>query len=322
MDEIDIDKTSIRLLDRTLQRVCMPEFKPVTMSDLPQIRSVLQRAVSRSCDYSVGGIFLWINWFKYEYCIRCNTLFIKGLSENDPNVTAFSMPIGEMSLEQSVEILRLYCRTHGLPLVLSAIPEDCLSRFDNIKNAGLEPLDAWSDYIYNATDLATLAGKKLQKKRNHFNRFVAENPDYKFEVIDNANYDELGRFFANLRNDDTDCTTMACYEADNVARLLREHNPIGFDGALLRNNSGNIAAFTFGEVIGDTLHVHIEKMRHDINGAGAAVNKLFVEHMLGRYQGIKYVNRQDDAGDPGLRQAKLSYNPTFILKKYNIHIKH
>ena len=33
-------------------------------------------------------------------------------------------------------------------------------------------------------------------------------------------------------------------------------------------------------------------------GAGESINKLFAAEMLMRYPGLKYINREDDAGDP------------------------
>ena len=46
-------------------------------------------------------------------------------------------------------------------------------------------------------------------------------------------------------------------------------------------------------------------------------NLLFAAQMWERY-GVKYVNREEDVGDEGLRRAKQSYHPTALLKKYNI----
>ena len=87
---------------------------------------------------------------------------------------------------------------------------------------------------------------------------------------------------------------------------------------MLRGNGGKVVAFTVAEIIGDTLIVHIEKMNHDVSGAGESINKLFAAEMLMRYPGLKYINREDDAGDPGLRKAKQSYHPAAMLRKFNV----
>ena len=42
---------------------CEPrlEFRPITLADLPAINSMLQRSDSRTCDYTLGGIYMWID---------------------------------------------------------------------------------------------------------------------------------------------------------------------------------------------------------------------------------------------------------------------
>ena len=83
-------------------------------------------------------------------------------------------------------------------------------------------------------------------------------------------------------------------------------------GGLLRAN-GEVVAFALGEQINeDTLVVHIEKAFSEVPGAYAVINQQFLIHESG---GLKYVNREDDVVEPGLRKAKLSYHPEFLVEK-------
>ena len=38
--------------------------------------------------------------------------------------------------------------------------------------------------------------------------------------------------------------------------------------------------------------------------------------IAGKYPEVRFLNREDDMGEPGLRQAKESYQPTLLLEKY------
>ena len=89
------------------------------------------------------------------------------------------------------------------------------------------------------------------------------------------------------------------------------------EGGLLRVQ-GRVVAFTVGDLQGDTLHIHIEKADREVPGAYEMINKAFAADMTTRHPQLRFINREDDAGDPGLRQAKLSYHPLELLKKYNV----
>lgn len=47
-----------------------------------------------------------------------------------------------------------------------------------------------SDYIYSQEELANLAGKAFHKKKNHFSKFVRTYPEYRFEQIGAANWQD------------------------------------------------------------------------------------------------------------------------------------
>lgn len=295
-------------------------FRPVTLADMPLINGLLQTATSRTCDYTIGGIFMWIDYFSYEYCVYDDTLFIKGRTENHRTETSFMLPVGAMPLPEAVALIMQYCRAKNLRPVFSAVPDDRLEALlDTVGfDARVEPLDDWADYLYDLRSLATLAGKHLAKKRNLANRFFADNPGWQFEPLTCDRLPETILFFEGNGIGDKADPRMALYEHRECRRVLNAFTSYPFEGAVLRGAAGDIVAFTVGEVIGDTLYIHIEKMRHDVPGAGAAINKLFAAHMLTRHPALRYANREEDCGDPGLRTAKEQYHPLARLQKVNV----
>lgn len=296
-------------------------FKPVTLASIPVLRRYMERSGSRANDFSIGGVLMWADYFHYEYCIYEDTLFIKGVSEVNPELPAFSLPVGRMSLRDSVGLIVDYCRRAGIAPRLSAVPEDRIEELTGILPGRVEELTDWSDYIYDASALASLSGKKLSKKRNHVNRFMADNPGYRFEALTVADMPAVREAYLGWLGRDAGAGLDAASAIEESAQTLAVMDNMaayGFEGAVLRDGVGRIVAFTMGEVIGDTLFTHIEKMDHEVAGAGETVNKLFAEMMTARHPGLRYINREEDAGDEGLRQAKLSYHPAIVLKKYDV----
>ncbi len=299
------------------KKECSLSFKPLHIADIDTLRPLLAQTCCRTCDFTVGGTFMWLEYFDYSYCIFNDTLFIKGVTEDDVSRPAFSIPVGKMGLEESVALLREYCAATGCRLIFSAVPEAFVAPLKALGASSVQQLADWSDYLYEASALATLSGKKLGKKRNHVNRFEAENPGYTFEPLTPELIPAVKEFFL-ARHLPLSKPALADIEREQVMQVLSTPGLFGFEGAVLSTPANGIVAFTLGEVKGDTLFVHIEKMDHEVNGAGETVNKLFAEMMTGRHPGLIYINREEDVGDPGLRHAKESYHPAELLAKYNV----
>ena len=155
---------------------------------------------------------------------------------------------------------------------------------------------------------------------NHVNRFRKEfEGRWSYESMKKENLEECFQMALKWRkengcNDDTDKNAEMCVTM-NALRLFEE---LDLKGGILRID-GKIVAFTIGEPIcPDTFVVHIEKAYADVPGAYTMINQQFVEHECMDY---KYVNREDDAGSEGLRKAKLSYKPVFMVEKGHVHEK-
>ena len=296
------------------------EFRPITPDDITVINSLLQGAYSRTCDYSVGGIMMWVDYFGYEMCVSEDTLFIKGRTENNRSETAFMLPIGALPTDEAVQRVLEYCSRNDIVPVFSTVPEDRIDVLINsLDEVLIEPLDDWSDYIFDIRALATFSGKHLSKKRNHFNQFVNSNPGWRFETLGPGQLEEVKNFFSEIGKE-KEMSEIEHYEYEQCRTTLDNYASYPYEGALLRRTDGSIAAFAVGEVVGDTLFVHIEKMDHAVDGAGAAVCKLFAAYMLMRHPGLRFINREEDCGDPGLRTAKEQYHPLALLRKFNVRV--
>lgn len=299
--------------------LCFGRFDRNDYSILNELSGLPQVAGMRSCDFTIGGILLWIDFFQYRRAYAPDgTLFMKGVSEDDVTIPAFSLPIGSMPMLEALDMLREYCRATGMPLRFSAIPESQVDALAACGPCSVEELGNWADYLYDAEALASLRGKHLNKKRNHVNRFMADNPGYTLEPLGPANLEAVRRFLST-RPEGNDGGVMGEYEHAQAGWLLDHFMTLpAMEGAVLTTDGSTVAAFAIGEVRGDTLHVHVEKINHLISGAGETICRLFTARMLALNPSLRYVNRQDDGGDEGLRQAKLSWRPSGYIRKFNV----
>lgn len=293
-------------------------FKGITPDNIEDVWRLSQTEEGRTCDFSYGGILMWADIFEYEYAIADNTLFIKGRSEDDMKSVAFSLPIGSLPLKESISRLRRWCQEHDLPLKLSAVPEYALSELICMRPKKIDELDGWADYLYDISRLATLSGKKMAKKRNHVNQFVNAFGSDCYERITPENIADVELFMEWLETTPAPSPS-AAMERRLAMEVIKssEKCQTHYLGGLLRVE-GKVVAFTIGDIKGDTLFIHIEKADRDVPGSYEMINKAFAEDMLARFPQLRYVNREDDSGDEGLRKAKMSYHPDELLRKFSV----
>ena len=312
------ESNRMRLRSRDAEESTELKFKPIRHEDMETIFQYLLMENGRTTDFSYAGVLMWVDYFKYEYAIVEDTLFIKGVVENDTDTPAFSLPVGRLPLKESLEKIRSYCRCQGIPAVLSAVPEYALQDLEETGITSINPLDDWGDYLYDAQMLSTLSGKKMGKKRNHVNKFDSLYPESRLEPLDASNVDKAIAFM-NIIDKEGDDVEMAVVERRMTRKLLDliKEGDIRLEGAILMVGD-SVVAFTIGDVKNDTLFVHVEKASLGFEGSYEKINKEFAALMKARHPEIVYINREDDSGDEGLRRAKQSYHPVEILKKYNI----
>lgn len=287
----------------------MLSFRPIETSDISTIKDFTQKCGIQSCDFTLCGIYLWGMYYRYEMCVYENTLFIKGVDESGR--AAFAVPIGEMNTAEAVALVRDYCGKHGMEPRFSFVPSGKLSE---LAGGNALRLEGWSDYIYEAESLATLGGKKLHRKKNRFNKFVKTYPDYRFETVSMENLHILREFYSRFIAENPADGDRLLAEERIINRLMDEYDLLEMDGGMITVD-GKAVAFALGERVGDTLYIHFEKADRAFDGAYEAMNCLFVQNFA---RGARFVNREEDMGDLGLRQAKMAYNPVRFVDKYEI----
>ena len=108
------------------------------------------------------------------------------------------------------------------------------------------------------------------------------------------------------------------YHLEQLAllRALADPEKLGMDGLVLLEGEKILAFSMASRLSPDTMDIHFEKARDNVDGAYAAINQAFAKYLREKYPEVRYLNREDDMGLEGLRKAKLSYNPAFLVEKY------
>jgi uncharacterized protein len=168
------------------------------------------------------------------------------------------------------------------------------------------------DYLYPREDLATLRGRALQKKRNLVHAFEKMHSHEAYPLSD----DRLDDALAVLEAWREHAKDQADYAPAREALL--HASEFGLYGRLYYVE-GKPAGYTLGEEAraGTMFVVHYEKTVPDMKGLYQLINMDFARSLP---PAITVINREQDLGDSGLRQAKLTYRPSDFVKKYRARL--
>lgn len=293
----------------------MLEFRDIELSDRHWIEPLLRMSDFRSEEYSFTFCYIWRKIFNYKVAHMNDYFLLK--SERGTHPPSYLYPAGSGDVVPVIEALMEDARRNGAGFLFHAVLEEQVKLLETLypNRFHFMPLDDYFDYVYDAQSLITLAGKKLHAKRNHINRFIEDNPDWVYEPITPENLPEVLLMNDSWvkRHDDEELTKSFMDESNSVREAIHDFMALGMDGGIIRAG-GRIVAFSMGDRLSsDTYLVHIEKACYDVQGAYAIINREFARHNCSDYL---YINREDDSGQEGLRKAKLSYRPVFMVKKY------
>ena len=291
----------------------MIDFQPLCLEHKTRYDPYFLEASGHGCEYSFVNLYLWGR----QKAAICEGHLVVFAQFHRKSVYLF--PMGQGDKKPVLDAIIRDAADRGIPCRLTGLNQDDCGLLERLYPGQLHyhfDRDSF-DYVYAIDDLADLAGRKYQKKRNHLNRFRQAHPDHRLEPITGENLPQVNALVASWYALRQAADPHADYRMEQAAlqKALTHRDALGMEGLLLTVD-GTPVAMSMGSFLReDTFDVHFEKALDRTDGAYAAINNGFAQHLRQKYPKLRYLNREDDLGLEGLRKAKLSYCPDHLVEK-------
>lgn len=311
----------------------MLEFKPVTLSLRDEYEKRREQCPVKSADYTFTNLWGWADKYglsiaftehfafihqKFPYhCIwsPVGNWFNLEMDHFEKLLNSVYVPYSEEVPTMNIEDGSLHEK-----LCMHRVTDDLAQYIQQNyrKNVAIIEAKGQWEYIYSQKDLATLAGNRFHKKKNHVNSFYKSYECEFYPLTTQSGVKGSLDDLLELQNEwckwhDCEHSPSLYAENDAVFRVIGNWEKLGnlFGGSFYIDNQ--MVAFAVGERLDDeNVVVHFEKAKADYRGIYQAINHAFVNNCT---EGYSFINREQDLDEEGIRKAKLSYNPVDFLKK-------
>lgn len=261
---------------------------------------------------------MWRNLYDLHWAIEEGVLFLTA-RWNDTDMVL--QPFGPVEkLRAAAEKQAAWLAARGSSFLAYNVEAAMVEIYESLPgmNLAARPMRNEADYLYRTEDLIGLKGRRYHAKKNRLNRFWRMYPEAQYVPLTPDNVPEcklnLNAWYKSQILEMPDDPYSAT-EREAIIEILNHFQDFALKGGAIALGR-RIVAFTFGERLNcDTVVIHAEKGAPDVEGAYAAINQAFLAH---EWLDFTYVNRQEDMGFAGLRQAKESYRPVRMIEKYTV----
>ncbi|MEX1308596.1 MAG: phosphatidylglycerol lysyltransferase domain-containing protein [Eubacteriales bacterium] len=294
------------------------EFKRLACEDKQRFKEVIKKHNYQNAESSFTNLFLWSKSYQIERAFGEHAMYISFVGfDGEKHYLAPFLYDFDKPVKPALEELRNHIHSEDKTFCIKGVVKSLRDKIE----AEIKPVFQFFDdrdnyeYIYLSEDLINLGGKKLHAKRNHINYFE-KTFRYEYREYDISLKDECVAHIEDWVDQKADDRSLRD-EIDVLHTILDDYDKLDVKGAVVLVN-GRVEALTFGEALNkDTALIHIEKANPSIRGLYPYINREFVKREWADY---KYINREEDMGIEGLRKAKLSYNPVYLVEKYSCSV--
>ena len=288
-----------------------PEFAPISPDMQSEMEFYLKRLPDGISELTFLNLYLFRHNYKYQVTKTEKLLIIIGEYKGK---SFFITPCCTVDVEITKELLAKYKKW----MILSKSFLDNNTNVFNLpflKELKIEEDRDNFDYVYLRKDLAELKGKDFHKKKTHINKFEKSYDKITIEPLTLENVKDAKKVLEEWNSTKPDSNPEnSDYEAALEAlSILSRTSMMG----IILYVWDEPVAWTLAEITQNnkTAVILFEKALASYKGSFQYINYAFAGY-LPDY--IEFINREQDLGDEGLRQAKMTYKPIKFIKKYRI----
>jgi len=299
-------------------------FTPITPADYAHLKSFFAGQKYRHSSYSLSGIVVWNNCaFNNYYAKQDGYLVVSESHIANPKARWLLLPVGRQLPPAELAAL---VKKAGHDIV-RYVPEEYIAacgqaEAEKFFSVLREP--EYDDYVYERAGLASLKGAKYHKKRNliaQFERGAAAAEKVEVLALSPELAGECGEFverwYQYRREKYAFWTDELGCEHNALVQTLNNFALTGVEGLAVKVG-GRIEGLGIASRLTDDMAVlNFEKANEEIKGLYQYLDR---ECAVRLYAAAKYLNKESDLGDEGLRQAKESYYPAFKVASYRLEL--
>jgi hypothetical protein len=277
-----------------------PESTPLTLDLRPQLHPLLQRLTEGISEFTFANLYLFRTTHHFAVAtLAVGTIAVLGRDGDTPFfMLPFNLP--------GPALLAALFHDQGMMKCASRTQATILEHMGYLITQDRNNFD----YLYRRQDLALLGGRRYHNKRNLIKAFTSTHA-FAAQPLRQEFRDDALRVLDEWR---AGANGPGDYEAAREALELME--PLQLCGGIYYVQSQPVA-FVLGEELagGVSFVIHFEKAVAGYKGLYQYINQSFAAILPEDYATI---NREQDLGDEGLRQAKLSYIPAGFIEKFKV----
>jgi hypothetical protein len=295
------------------------DFTPIGLEHCRTLNDFLVRYPQPLSGYTTATLMAWGPSYNYEWTFADSETLLISCCLNPCTERYLLQPVGSLPTEVWRKIVEGAANL-PYPMKLVNVSRRFLKEHPEILGSFSAREDrSYSNYLYRTDALAKLRGRKYSKKRNLLSQaakqytwstepLTPERTGDCFEVLDCIQREEHPEIVGMLER-----------EVAALKFTLEHFKELNQQGLVIFVDGEPVAFSIFEEIGPATVAVHFERALRRFKGMYQIVNRDTA--LVIAEQRYEFINREEDLGDPGLRDAKKSYFPVRIIPSYELTLK-